>query len=167
VPIYQTVGGLTATASGVGGNHAVAVFTPPLGLGFGNHSLTSGGTSTSLRLAFSYTALSVTVEFGDQNPDDDGTVTLAAYNAADVLVDIESLIYGTLSGTRSLTVDAPDIAYVITGATGSVSFPNSLAYDNVAVTPGPGFVPVPEPSTLSLFGPCLAMLALRGKRPRR
>jgi PEP-CTERM motif. len=109
----------------------------------------------------------VTVEFGDQNPDDDGTVTLAAYNAADVLVDIESLIYGTLSGTRSLTVDAPDIAYVITGATGSVSFPNSLAYDNVAVTPGPGFVPVPEPSTLSLFGPCLAMLALRGKRPRR
>ena len=128
VPIYQTVGGLSATVSGVGGNQAVVVFTFNSGsfAGFGNHSLSIGGNSEFLRVAFSYTAVSVAVQFGDLNPDNDGTVTLAAYNASNVLVDVESLLYGTILGVRSLTVEAPDIAYVVAGATGSPEFPIPL-----------------------------------------
>ena len=165
VPIYQMVGGLTATVTGVGGNGKVVVHRAPTSFtGFGLDSLSVGGNSEFLRVDFSYPVVSVSLQFGDSNADDDGTVTARAYDASNVLVDVESLLYGTILGVRSLTLDAPDIAYVVTGTTGSVQFPNSIVYDNYVVTPAPGFIPVPEPSTLGLLGLSLAALVIRARR---
>src|SRR5262245_29514622 len=52
VPIYQLVDGMTATATGVGGNHSVVVITFNSGsfAGFGNHSIQHGANNDLLRL---------------------------------------------------------------------------------------------------------------------
>jgi hypothetical protein len=153
--VSQTVGGLTATATGEGGNVLVYDASSLSGFGsFGSRSLDGGQLLNylPLRVTFSSTVSSVTAWFGDAGVDDDGVVTIAAYSVSGQLLTQSSFNYGTTAVPESLTVTAPGISYVIGSASGTPTYPNSVLYDNFTVTS------VPEPTSMCCVA--LGVLAL-------
>ena len=107
-----------------------------------------------MRIDFSSTVASVSAWLGDLGADDDGICSLEAYNAANVLVDVDSLAYGTSATPAGPLSVSGSIAYVL--AKGSGPFPNSIFWDNVETTA------VPEPATMAALG--LGVAALLRKR---
>lgn len=151
--VVQTVDGITATATGVGGNITV--------MNWNGSPVVAGGQSPNwlaTRVDFSFGMSSVSAFFGDNGADDDGNVVLTAYDALNNMVDQQSFAYGTQSGWASLTVVGGNIAYVI-GSTTSTSNPNSVVWDNFSAQP------VPEPATIAALG--LGAAALMRRRNRR
>ena len=151
-PSYsQTVDGITATVTGVGGMVAVIDGSA---LGFGQASVVGGentGNFLPTRFDFSSPLTDVTVWFGDNATDDDGTVTLTSYGASNNVIAISSLYRGTMTGAQSLTVMGTGISYII-GSSDSPTNGNSIVWDNISS-------PVPEPATMLALGiPALAML---------
>lgn len=149
----QTVDGITATATGVGGNLTV--------LNWGGSPVVAGGFSgnwLATRVDFNYGMTSVSAMFGDAGTDDDGNVIFTAYDSANNVLDQQMYAYGTSTGFASLTVTGSNIAYVI-GSTSGTQFPNSVVWDNFSAQP------VPEPATIAALG--LGAAALMRRRNRR
>jgi hypothetical protein len=148
----QTVGGVTATVTGVGG---IVTALSPGALPFGTMSVV-GGVATPVnswkptRVDFSQAMTSVTAWFGDNGPDNDGTVTLTAYDLTDSIVDSVSIFRGTITTAQTLTVNGTGIRYVV-GTTDAPTNPHSIVWDNYSA--------VPEPATMIALGlPVLALL---------
>lgn len=157
----QTVGGLTATVTGVSSQvTSITASGGAANLPFGLRSVCGGVATPSnswrpTRIDFSSTVTGVTAWFGDNGPDDDGTVTLSAYNANNILIGSSSIVRGTTLPAQSLTVNAVGIAYVI-GTTNATPNGHSVVWDNVST--------VPEPATMAVFGLGAATLLRRRKK---
>ena len=159
--VAQAASGVTATATPHLGGDVIVVSdlssTLPL---FFSRSISADDTfnagSSPLRIEFSTIVSFLYVEFGDGDPDDDGLVSITAYNMFDSEVATNSFSFGTNTGIGSLTLNAPNISYILTS---SVSGLNTMFYDNISVTP------VPEPVSLIALGAGFAaLLARRRKR---
>ncbi|MCH7903300.1 MAG: PEP-CTERM sorting domain-containing protein [Armatimonadetes bacterium] len=157
--VSQTVSGITATGTGVGGTIDVLDFGSFTNFStFGTRSIVGGGDPrVAIRVDFSIDLTLLTVQFGDIGVDDDGTVTVTAYNSSNAVVDTNSMNYGLMDRPASLTLSAPDISYFI-GVSGG-PFPNTLVWDNMTVTP------VPEPATMiALLAGVSALVARRRRK---
>lgn len=157
--VSQTVSGITATGTGVGGTIDVLDFGSFTNFStFGTRSIVGGGDPrVAIRVDFSIDLTLLTVQFGDIGVDDDGTVTVKAYNSSNAVVDTNSMNYGLMDRLASLTLSAPDISYFIAVSGGP--FPNTLVWDNMRVTP------VPEPATMiALLAGVSALVARRRRK---
>ena len=156
--VSQTVSGITATGTGVGGTVDVLDFGSFTNFStFGTRSIVGGGNPrVAIRVDFSIDLTLLTVQFGDIGVDDDGTVTVTAYNSSNAVVDTNSMNYGLMERPASLTLSAQDISYFI-GVSGG-PFPNTLVWDNMRVTP------VPEPATMIALLAGISALVARRRR---
>ena len=143
--VQQTSGGMTVTAIGVGENITVYNYGAP---GTGARTVVGGrlfdGVFAPIRFDLSSAVSSASVMFGDGGIDNDGVITLYAYNAANALVGQQSFNYGTSGTLETLTVSGANITYLIGSAAGAEpGRANSVLWDNLTVTP------VPEPASLA------------------
>ena len=102
---------------------------------------------------------SVTFLFGDGGGDDDGTVSIRAFDAANNLLGIETKFYGTSAVGDSLTLSFVDMDH-FECTTDGISAPSSLSFEISAS------VAVPEPTTAALLSMAAAILLRRQKRDR-
>jgi len=87
-----------------------------------------------LRADLGCTTNSVSIDLGDFNGDDDN-MYVEAYTSGNVLVDSDtSFIPFTFTGMNTLTVTGSNIAYILTGSSGSFPTPNTVFVDNIAFT---------------------------------
>ena len=160
--VSQTVGGLTATASAPPGLLTVLDFSSQSGYGaFGTRCLVGKFANPNrdpLRVTFSSVVGSVTVDYGDNNGDNDGTIFFEAFNSSNVMVGSSSFLLGTDPTPHSISVSGLNISYVVGRSTGT-QFPNSIVWDNYSTTA------VPEPATLlaMLVGTGAMMLRRRSR----
>jgi hypothetical protein len=160
-----TESGATFTAVG-GGTFEFAV-TPEGTVGvFG-----SGSPHPLLRADIAGGASDVAVDLGDFNADPDGLL-LRAFSSLDVLLTSASLAtLGADETMHTLSVSAPNIAYVIFGSQAPSIDGSSVLADNFAYTalaPDSSITPMPEPAAMVLFGlGMVGMSAFRSRQRRR
>lgn len=134
--------------------------------GWGHRTLspffsTAGG---PFMLNFSTGITSFSVEVGDFVPSDDDEAYFSAYTGADgtgsllgtFTLSLPGSGSGFLYGTLSAGGSTPAMSVVMGG--GSASYPDSLFWDNIMVTP------VPEPASIAGFGLAGLMLLARRKK---
>ncbi len=171
--VSETVGGLTATASPLGGG--TLTVTGPLGpASWADKSLIYFfGGGSGLVVDFSAPVSSASIQFGDYDADEDlvflnaysgpgGTGTLLASGFYDYPASAD--ISAGDSAVASLTVTAPGIESIV--ATSGGAFPGSIYWDNVSAETDTTVVP--EPASLTLLGVAAATFAgVTGWRRRR
>lgn len=161
--VSQSNEGLTATGTGVGGNITAFVMgTNPGFESFGTRSLigaSDGVNRVAVKFSFSSLVTSVSAQVGDAATDDDGTITLAAYDSSDNLIDSDSFAYGSSVLPITLSVGAANIAYVIGTTDAGVGVnAHTVVWDNVSATP------VPEPATMATLAIGATILLRRRKK---
>jgi len=162
--VSQTDGALTATATGIGAN--ISVFNMGVNAGFESFetrsligALDGNGDRVGIKVSFSSLVTGVTADVGDASADNDGTITLAAYDSSDNFLVSASFVYGTSVGVINLGVFASNIAYVLgTTDAGTANGKNSVVWDNFTATP------VPEPATMAALGLGAAALLRRRRK---
>ena len=87
--VQQTVGGITATGTGIGNQIQVINFGSNIPT-FQTRSIIGAIIAGSadrvpIRVDFSFVLTQVTVQFGDASSDDDGIVTVTAYNSSNAV----------------------------------------------------------------------------------
>jgi hypothetical protein len=161
-----TESGATFTAVG-GGTFEFAV-TPEGTVGL----LGSGSPHPLLRADIAGGASDVAVDLGDFNADPDGLL-LRAFSSLDVLLTSASLAtLGADETMHTLSVSAPNIAYVIFGSQAPSLDGSSVLADNFAFTAlapdTDSITPMPEPAAMVLFGlGMVGMSAFRWRQRRR
>lgn len=153
-----------ATLASAGGGTFEFALTPNGTVGV----LGSGIPHPLLRADIAGGASEVSVDLGDFNADQDGLL-LRAFSSLDVLLTTATL--ATLSADETmhtLSVTAPNIAYVLFGSQAPSLDGSSVFADNFAFTQAEAITPMPEPATMTLFGLGVAGLsALRWRQRRR
>jgi hypothetical protein len=125
------------------------------------------GTFAPVRFAFNRAISSITFNFGDDGGDDDGTVTISAYDFGGDFLGSASETYGAgVSQGGSLTLAFAGARYFI--ASTDAPNPHSLGWDISAIRTAAA---VPEPSAWALmilgFGILGARARDRGRKLRR
>lgn len=120
-----------------------------------------------LRFSFNQTVNSITFNFGDAGGEDDTPVTIAAYNASNVLLGSFTDTYPSgFSTGKSATLTFAGASYYIASSGTQGNNANSIFWDITAVQFGAA---VPEPASWALmligFGMGGAALRRRGSRP--
>ena len=94
----------------------------------------------------------VSVDLGDFNQDPDGLL-LRAFSSLDVLLMTTTLATIAADETmHTLSVTAPNIAYVIFGSEAPSLNGSSVYADNFVYTATNSHIPMPEPATMTLLG---------------
>lgn len=155
--VSQTDAGITATAtSNASGGLIESADHMGTGLAaFQTRAIIARQSSgfAPIRIDFSATMTSVSIQVGDNGADDEGTITVFAYTAANALVDSDSFNYGLLNTPVTLSVAGSGIAYII--GNGGGTSPGSLYWDNITANP------VPEPATMAILGLAAAAMLRR------
>lgn len=153
-PLSFTDDGLTMTVSGEGGQFLLfgGVGVPLLGqVAVSAHSTNTqlGRDFVPIRFSFDHLVTSITANFGDRGLDDDGTVTLTAYNAAGALLGSISANYpSSESAGKTLQLSVAGGASYFIGSTNASWAPNSVGWDIADVQ---YIAAVPEPAAWALM----------------
>jgi len=147
------LGGVTFSA--VGGTGAIVRLTTPNGT---QGIIDDNGPRLEIRADFFSPQNFVSVDLGDFNGDPD-LLVLRAFNSANGLLGFASiLIDASFSGMRTLSVTAPNIAYVTFGSEAPSLGGSSVYADNLT------FNTVPEPGSLALVATGLTAFGLVRRR---
>lgn len=169
-PVVMSNAGNSVTVSVLGAGAPVLYVSDPQvpllgsvsGLGF-NSSVVFGNNRGQL-WDFVTPLNSVTFLFGDAGGDNDGTVSIRAFDAANNLLGIETKFYGTSAVGDSLTLSFVNMDHFECTSDAinlsTISAASSLFFEVSAS------IAVPEPTTSALLGMTVVILLRRQKRNR-